>query len=536
MAKLSAKDVAHITAAGAGSEKAIPFVDDEVQETVASAKGAVWLFPSARTVIDIGSEASKVIWCDDKGNIVDFARNEKCAAGAGAFVEAIARALEVKVDEMGPLSSQAQNEIQLNATCAIFAESEMVSLIHSGTPKADIARSIHDAITTRIAIMVRRVGVRDDVVIIGGLAKNSGVVDSLRRLLGRTILVPAEPQIVTALGAALLAAANPQRAARNHFLCTSGVSTRSRPRLSITGLSKGSAAEKAGTPIEFWKWKECSWKAPDIDWREARTLTAGVDVGSVSSKAVILADGELFAYGNVRTGYGSRDSAHKAMDAALNGVGMALKDLQFMVGTGYGRANVPFAHKTLTEISCHARGANYLGGSRVRTILDMGGQDCKVIRCDEHGKVVSFLMNDKCAAGTGRGMEVMADLLQVPTVELGPLSLSIDTEPPTVSSTCVLFAKSEALDLLRQGWSKAEVLAAFCEAMAYRVVVLLKRIGVEEEFAVTGGIAKNVGVVRRVEKALGVKAVEIKPDPQIAGAMGAALFAMDFLARASKTN
>ncbi len=164
----------------------------------------------------------------------------------------------------------------------------------------------------------------------------------------------------------------------------------------------------------------------------------------------------------------------------------------------------------------------------------MGGQDCKAIHCNEQGKVTSFIMNDKCAAGTGRGMEVMADLLAVPIDQIGPLSLSIDRKPPTVNSNCVIFAKSEALDLLRQGWSKAEVLAAFCEAMAHRVVILLERIGVEKEFAVTGGIAKNVGVVQRVEKALGVKAVEIKPDPQIAGAVGAALLAGDFLARSGK--
>jgi len=532
-AKLSAKDVIHITVTGTG-KNAIPFVDDEVIESVASAKGAVWLFPSARTVIDVGAEASKAIGCDDRGNVADFARNEKCAAGAGAFVEAMARALEIEIDEIGPLSLQAQNEIQLDATCVIFAESEVVSLIHAGTPKADIARSIHDAIAVRTASMVRRIGVREDVVIIGGLAKNSGVVDSLKRWLKSTVLIPPEPQIVTALGAALLAAQNPQRVHRNYFFGTSEIPDYSRRGPTIITLSKRLATEETRTSTEFWKWKEYSWKAPGKDWREARILTAGVDVGSVSSQAVILADGELLAYSSVRTGSVSRDSARKAMDAAIDGVGIALENLQFIVGTGYGRVNVPFAHKTLTEITCHARGASYLGGSSIRTILDMGGQDCKGIRCDEHGKVKSFIMNDKCAAGTGRGMEVMADLLAVPIDELGPLSLSIDREPPAVSSTCVVFAKSEAMDLLRQGWSKAEVLAAFCEAMAHRVVILLERIGVEKEFAVTGGIAKNVGVVQRVEKALGVRAVEIKPDPQIAGAVGAALLASDFLARSGK--
>ncbi len=532
-AEVSLRDVVHITSTGAG-KKAIPFIDDEVTESVASAKGTVWLFPSARMVIDVGAESIKAIACDERGNVVDFARNEKCAAGAGAFVEAMSRALEIEVDKIGPLSLEARSEIQLDATCVIFAESEVVSLIHAGTSKADIARSIHDAIATRTASMVRRIGVHKDVVIIGGLAKNSGVVDSLKRLLKSSVLIPEEPQIVTALGAALLASGKPKRESKNYFLSSSQTPDHSRGGPVLVPLGKGSAAEQTETPTGFWKWKESSWKSEGINWREARSLTAGVDVGSVSSQAVILADGELLAYSSVRTGSVSRDSARKAMEGAIDGIGIRLEDLQFIVGTGYGRVNVPFAHKTLTEISCHARGASYLGGSGIRTILDMGGQDCKAIRCNEQGKVTSFIMNDKCAAGTGRGMEVMADLLSVPIDQLGPLSLSIDREVPTVSSTCVIFAKSEVMDLLRQGWSKAEVLAAYCEAMAHRVVILLERIGVEKEFTVTGGIAKNVGVVQRVEKALGVKSVEIKPDPQIAGAVGAALLARDFLNRAGK--
>jgi predicted CoA-substrate-specific enzyme activase len=165
-------------------------------------------------------------------------------------------------------------------------------------------------------------------------------------------------------------------------------------------------------------------------------------------------------------------------------------------------------------------------GPSVRTILDMGGQDCKAIRCDERGKVTNFLMNDKCAAGTGRGMEVFADLLGVSINEIGDLSLDIDEEPPPVSSTCVVFAKSEATSLLRQGWPKNKVLAAYCSAMTHRIVTLLERIGIEEDFAITGGIAKNKGVVVRLEREIGIKIMDTsKYDPQIAGALGAALFA-----------
>jgi predicted CoA-substrate-specific enzyme activase len=163
-------------------------------------------------------------------------------------------------------------------------------------------------------------------------------------------------------------------------------------------------------------------------------------------------------------------------------------------------------------------------GNTVRTVLDMGGQDCKAIRCDDKGKVVQFLMNDKCAAGTGRGMEVFADLLNVPINKIGELSLDVPEEPPPVSSTCVVFAKSEASALLRQGWPKNKVVAAYCSAMANRVVTLLERIGVEKDFAITGGIAKNIGIVKRIADKLGVKPLKCDIDTQIAGAIGGALF------------
>ncbi|MCW2278176.1 benzoyl-CoA reductase, bzd-type, subunit Q [Heliophilum fasciatum] len=285
---------------------------------------------------------------------------------------------------------------------------------------------------------------------------------------------------------------------------------------------------------EYWRWKENNWKSADKDWTKAEIVTAGIDVGSVSSQAVILADGELYAYASMRTGSNSPDSALNAITAAMEGTGLTLDKIHYIVGTGYGRVNVPFAHKAITEIACHARGANFMGGNKVRTILDMGGQDCKGIHCDEKGKVLNFLMNDKCAAGTGRGMEVMADLLSVPIAEVGPMSLEVKEDPPPVSSTCVVFAKSEAMSLLKQGWPKNKVLAAYCSAMAHRVVTLLERIGVEKEFFITGGIAKNIGVVSRIEKELGIKAIKSEYDSQIAGALGAALFGKALVEKGGK--
>jgi bzd-type benzoyl-CoA reductase Q subunit len=216
---------------------------------------------------------------------------------------------------------------------------------------------------------------------------------------------------------------------------------------------------------------------------------------------------------------------------ALEGTGLRVNDLKYIVGTGYGRVNVPMANKAITEIACHAKGANYIWGPSVRTVLDVGGQDIKAIRCDETGRVTSFLMNDKCAAGTGRGMEVFADLLKIPIEEIGDVSLRIEQEPEPVSCTCVAFAKTEAMGLLRKGWSKEKVLAAYTRAMAVRMGNLINRVGLEKELVITGGQSKNIGIVTRIENILGVKTLPTPNwrdsglDPMVAGAIGAGLLA-----------
>jgi bzd-type benzoyl-CoA reductase Q subunit len=228
----------------------------------------------------------------------------------------------------------------------------------------------------------------------------------------------------------------------------------------------------------------------------------------------------------LRTGANSAESATKAINEALEGTQIKLSDIPYVVGTGYGRVNIPFAQRTITEITCHARGIHRINPA-VRTILDMGGQDVKVIRCNEQGKVTNFIMNDKCAAGTGRSIEGIAQLIGVPIDDVGYLSLQVETEPPPISATCVIFAKSEVMGLLRRGYSKAQVLAAFFSALARRTSALIQQLGVVPEFAVSGGVSKNVGVVKRIEKELGIKAVDLEIDPQIAGALGAAILAHD---------
>jgi len=295
--------------------------------------------------------------------------------------------------------------------------------------------------------------------------------------------------------------------------------------------------------VEFWRWPETSWVNPDIDWRKGKFITSGIDVGSVSSQAVVMVDGELYAYSNTRTGSDSPESARKCLNMALEGTNMTADNLDYCIGTGYGRVNVPMAQQTITEIACHARAANFMYGPEVKTVMDMGGQDCKAIRTDDRGKVMKFMMNDKCAAGTGRGMEVFADLIGVPVWEIGERSFQIDKEPEMISSTCVVFAKTEVVGLLQEGTPENDIMAAYCAAMAHRITELLNRLGMEEKFAITGGIAKNVGVVKRLENEMGVTIAELgwhDPkmrdkglpfDTQIAGGIGAALFGAAMLER-----
>jgi len=253
-------------------------------------------------------------------------------------------------------------------------------------------------------------------------------------------------------------------------------------------------------------------------------FVAGIDIGSRGAKGVILEDGQILSYSICDTGPESAKTAQLTMEEALNGTGLALKDFSYIVATGYGRVLVPFANTNISEISCHARGAHWYFSS-VRTILDMGGQDCKAINCDEKGRVTNFIMNDKCAGGTGRFLEVIADVLRVPLEGIGPLSLESAKDFP-FSTVCAVFAKSEALSLLKKGVAKSDILAGLHDAIAVRCHNLLKRVSIENDFTITGGIAKNIGMVEKIKKKVGLEPL-LAPDPQIIGALGAALFAQE---------
>jgi benzoyl-CoA reductase subunit D len=203
-AKLSLSDLNHVTATGSGMEMA-PCSNSTISMMGADAQAGVYLFPKARTIIDIGAEEARAVKCDEKGIMVDFVVNERCAAGAGAFIEAMARALEVKMEDMGPLSLKAERASPINASCVIFGESDVVTLIHRQESKPEIARAVFDAMADRVSSMVYRIGLTPDVVLVGGVAKDVGFIASLKRKLGVDIFIPENPEFAGALGAALVA-------------------------------------------------------------------------------------------------------------------------------------------------------------------------------------------------------------------------------------------------------------------------------------------------------------------------------------------
>ncbi|MFC1993926.1 acyl-CoA dehydratase activase [Chloroflexota bacterium] len=204
-AGISRDDIKRITATGSG-RKSITIADNISTEISCDAKGATWLLPSVRTVIDIGAEEARAVSCDETGKVLDFVKNDKCAAGVGAFVDSMSRALELTAPEMIDLSFKSTKDVQVNVTCVVFAESEVVSLIHAKTEKADIAHAIHDAIATRTTSMTRRIPLNNEVALVGGVANNAAVLAAMNKHLGVEVVIPENPQFVGALGAAVLAA------------------------------------------------------------------------------------------------------------------------------------------------------------------------------------------------------------------------------------------------------------------------------------------------------------------------------------------
>ncbi len=258
---------------------------------------------------------------------------------------------------------------------------------------------------------------------------------------------------------------------------------------------------------------------------------AGVDVGSTQTKAVVIDEhGRIVGRALTMTGANVTQAAEEAFGVALQDGDVREEEVEYVVGTGYGRYKVTFGNTQVTEISCHGRGAVHMFPD-TRTVVDMGGQDTKAIRVSPRGEIVDFCMNDKCAAGTGRFLGAASAALEIPLDQLGQTALRGE-RPVKISTTCTVFAESEVLSWLGKGKRIEDILLGVHQSIAGRSTGLLWRVGIEPELTFTGGVAKNVAMIESLEKAAGCK-VNVSPDSHFMGALGAALFALDHI-RASR--
>ena len=290
---------------------------------------------------------------------------------------------------------------------------------------------------------------------------------------------------------------------------------------------------------EYGKWPESVQSFPDVQWKDAKRITAGVDVGTTSTQAAVLCDGQLFAYANLATGADFKQAAERAMALAIKDTGMTAANLETVVCTGWGGRHAAFANRYIDEVQCHAKGARFLFGPEVHTVVDLGGQTCKAIRLFDWDRVRDVMMNDKCATGMGRNLETLCELLEIPITEIGDRSLDVRADPEPVSTTCFAFAQTETMGLFgrpefrSEPLTENEVYASHLFAVAWRILGVIGKlqpldvgdITVYRELGFTGGLAKNPGVTRRMERELKVTALTSRYDPMLAGAIGAALLA-----------
>jgi predicted CoA-substrate-specific enzyme activase len=275
-------------------------------------------------------------------------------------------------------------------------------------------------------------------------------------------------------------------------------------------------------------------------WGAAQKIAAGVDIGTTSAQAAVIGDGRLLGYASVRVGADFRKTADEVMAMALGGSGLAVDSIGAVGATGFGKRNVAYATKSLDEVQCHGKGARFIYGPEVTTVVDLGGQTVTAIKLYKWDRVWDFAMNDICATGMGRNVEMMCDLLHVPIGEIGELSLDLGgkPDPEPVSTTCYNYAGTEAMGLFRPEFrgeplNGNEICAAHLFALAWRALGVIGKlqplepgdIKVDERLGFTGGLAKNAGVTRRIERELKTTAMAGGHDPMLAGAIGAALLA-----------
>ena len=289
---------------------------------------------------------------------------------------------------------------------------------------------------------------------------------------------------------------------------------------------------------EYGRWPESCWTSGNIEWEKAEKITAGVDIGTTSAQSSVFCDGELFGWANIRIGASFIKAADDVIAKAFGNSGLTTGKIRAIAATGFGRDNAAYATKKLDEVHCHAKGARFMYGPKVTTVVDLGAQTLKAIRLYEWDRVRDIAMNDKCATGQGRNIEQICRLLHIHITEIGQKSLEVNNDPEPVSTTCYAFAQTETMGQFRPEFraeplTENEVYATHMLAIAWRMLGAIGKlqpqdvgeIMVYEDLGFTGGLAKNPGITKRIERELRVASLTSKYDPILAGAIGAALLA-----------
>jgi predicted CoA-substrate-specific enzyme activase len=514
-------DLACVVATGYGRRR-IPFASREITEITCHARGVRELFPAARTVIDVGGQDAKGIKLGPQGRVVNFAMNEKCAAGTGRFLEVMAASLGLPLDELGTRGLGGGSPVSVSSICTVFAEQEVAQHLAAGAAVEDVLAGLHAALASRILVMVRRLGIERQIVLTGGCARNPALVRALEERLGAPVITPPEPMLTGALGAALLA----REAVERGDAPAGGVSLSAGGTVSVvagvtlapdagSGLPTSLTAARA-RPRAF----EGGFRLPGAAIAAA-TPTAGVDVGALFTKAAVLHDsGVAFAVCPSEGSYA--DVGEQALARALDRLGLGRGDLGGLVATGLGAASLRGA-RAASEISCLARGMARLC-PEAGQVIDIGAHGTRVIHLAGPGLVKDFSVSGQCAAGSARILEVIAHLLGVEVAELGALSLRA-TRPADYSAGCAVFAETEAISLLTRGVSREDLLAGLHESLAQKIAALARGRAAAGACAVAGGGAKDVGLLARLEASLGT--LLLPPEPMVVAALGGALLVAD---------
>lgn len=505
----------YVVATGYGRRR-VPFADREITEITCHARGVRELFPAARTIIDIGGQDAKGIKLGPAGRVVNFAMNDKCAAGTGRFLEVMAAALGLSLEELGARGLDAGAGVSISSVCTVFAQQEVGERLAEGVPLVEVLAGLHAALASRIDRMVRRLRVEPEVVLTGGGARNPTLVRALQERLGVGVLIPGDPLVTGALGAALLAreAVDVGEWGRGPRWPDALRAVRSGAGAREGGARGAAVGARGARPIEGRFELSCPGTS-------AGAPTAGVDLGSLFAKAAVV-EGPRVSFAVVRSEGSYLAAAEEALGRALRGAGIARERLGGAAVTGVGAARLR-GFRPENEISAAARGIAALC-PEADGLIDIGGQSTRVVRLGPGGSVRNFTVSGQCAAGSARLLEVIAHVLGVEVAEVAGLGFGA-RRPAALSGACAVFAETEAISLLAQGVAREDLVAGLHRSLAAKIVALARGAGAARVWGLAGGGARDAGLLAELRGALGT--VLVPPEPLVVAAVGAALLASD---------